>query len=130
MFQAWCKLWGCVWLGTSLGGGLFGLGLGLVFFVLLFGSPSGVPVGIIFGFIMGALWAGTVGVFVIPSFALLMYLSSPGSWLLREAEERRLDNLNHPFSFSIASLFLRTTAAAFLIAFWTVVIRNIFDNFR
>lgn len=170
LFFAWCKFWVCVWFGTTVSGSLFGLGLTLV--VTVVQDPASSWGAAFFGLLVGALWAGIVGVVIIPSFALLMYdcfcirkppvlacvagaltgtvsmpplffitgpigavgayfcaqwfLSIPDSWLLREAEQRRIDNKNQPFNFSIASLLARTTAVALLVSIWTFLARNLF----
>lgn len=165
--MTWCSFWCCVWFGTAVGGSAFGLAAAAL--VTLLSAPSQIYWTVLVGPIVGGLYAGLVGLFVIPSFALLVYtcflcrrplvlagvagaltglvsllplcfltapagafgayyfakwyLSTPDSWLIREAEERRLENRNQPFNFTIASLFARTAAAAVLIAFWTFLIR-------
>jgi hypothetical protein len=71
LFFTWCSLWCCVWFGTTIGGSVFGFLATLL--VILFQEPAQFYVSI-FGLFAGASWAGVVGLFVIPSFALLMYI--------------------------------------------------------
>jgi hypothetical protein len=67
----WWRFWAIVWMGTTLAGSFFGGGLGFIACAAS-GSAEGLLLPFL-GIFVGALWAGSVGLPVIATFAFIVW---------------------------------------------------------